>query len=148
MFFSRVLALISILLIGASAFSPLRTPKAFRPLGADMIEITPGVKFDTIAREWRLKWSADSDKKSLQSVQQTLTIFEKELSKLPGLKSVQRIVCGGCLDYKVIISLKASEFGNWEAKKFQPEEQFLNSVKAIPGVSTVETQTYTIMPVL
>ena len=148
MFFSRVLALISILLIGVSAFSPLRTPKTVRPLGADMIEITPGVKFDTIAREWRLKWSADSDKKSLQSVQQTLTIFEKELSKLPGLKSVQRIVCGGCLDYKVIIALKASEFGNWEAKKFQPEEQFLSSVKAIPGVSTVETQTYTIMPVM
>jgi hypothetical protein len=64
------------------------------------------------------------------------------------LKSVQRIVCGGCLDYKVIVSLSASEFANWEGKKFQPEEQFINSVKAIPGVSTVETQTYTIMPVL
>jgi hypothetical protein len=148
MFLSRIIALFSLLLAGVSAFSPLRVSKALRPLNADMIEITPGVKFDTIAREWRLKWSADSDKKSLQSVQQTLTIFEKELSKLPGLKSVQRIVCGGCLDYKVIIALKASEFGNWEAKKFQPEEQFLSAVKSIQGVSVVETQTYTIMPVM
>ena len=111
-----------------------------------MIEITTGVEFDTIAREWRLKWSPDDDKKSLQSVQQTLKKFEKEISEIPGLKSVQRIVCGGCLDYKVIISLTASEFGNWEQNKFQPEEQFINSVKDMPGVSTVETQTFTIMP--
>ena len=134
-----------------NCFSPVKVnSNIFRrqSLKSNMIEITPGVQFDTIAREWRLKWSADNDKKSLQSVQQTLTIFERELSKIPGLKSVQRIVCGGCLDYKVIVSLSASEFANWEGKKFQPEEQFINSVKAIPGVSTVETQTYTIMPVL
>ena len=65
-----------------------------------------------------------------------------------GLKSVQRIVCGGCLDYKVVVAVGASDFGSWEAKKFAPEEQFLNAVKAINGVSTVETQTYTIMPVM
>jgi hypothetical protein len=34
-----------------------------------------------------------------------------------------------------------------EQKKFFPEESFINGVKAIPGVSTVETQTYTLMPV-
>jgi hypothetical protein len=32
------------------------------------------------------------------------------------MKSVQRIVCGGCLDYKVIIALDASAFGAWEEK--------------------------------
>ena len=114
---------------------------------SDMIEITPGVQFHTIAREWRLKWSEDADKKSLQSVQQTLTIFENELKSIPGMKSVQRIVCGGCLDFKVIVALDAAEFGNWEGKKFAPEESFLNAVKAIEGVSQIETQTFTIMPV-
>jgi len=92
--------------------------------------------------------SSESDKKSLQSVQQTLSIFQNELSAIAGVKSVQRIVCGGCLDYKVIVSLSADKFADWEVKKFQPEEQFLNSVKAIPGVSLVETQTYTIMPII
>ncbi|KAK3277795.1 hypothetical protein CYMTET_14223, partial [Cymbomonas tetramitiformis] len=29
------------------------------------IEIAKGVEFDTIAREWRFKWSGDSDKASL-----------------------------------------------------------------------------------
>ena len=33
--------------------------------------IVDGVDFDTIAREWRLKWSADNDKKSLASAQQS-----------------------------------------------------------------------------
>jgi hypothetical protein len=113
-----------------------------------MITITTGVEFDTIAREWRLKWSPDDNKKSLASVQQTLGIFKQEIANIKGLKGVQRVVCGGCLDYKVIISLSADEFAAWEQKKFQPEEQFLAAVKAIPGVSTVETQTFTIMPVL
>ena len=37
-----------------------------------MVTITEGVEFDTIAREWRCKWSADSDKKSLQEAQKAL----------------------------------------------------------------------------
>ncbi len=47
------------------------------------------------------------------------------ISKVPGVKSVQRVVCGGCLDYKVIVALDAGAFGAWEAKKFEPEESFL-----------------------
>jgi len=78
-----------------------------------MITITNGVEFDTIAREWRLKWSPDDDKKSLASVQQTLNDFLLALKSINGVKSVQRIVCGGCLDYKVIISLPAEKFADW-----------------------------------
>lgn len=59
-----------------------------------MATITNGVDFNTIAREWRLKWSGDSDKKSLQSVQQTLVVFQNQLKSIPGVKSVQRI--GNC----------------------------------------------------
>ena len=68
---------------------------------ADKIKITDGVEFDTIAREWRLKWSPDNDKKSLAAVQQSLNIFLPAIKKIDGVQSVQRIVCGGCLDYKV-----------------------------------------------
>jgi hypothetical protein len=78
-----------------------------------MITITDGVEFDTIAREWRLKWSPDDNKKSLASVQQTLVVFLPALKAINGVKSVQRIVCGGCLDYKVIISLPAEKFADW-----------------------------------
>ena len=113
-----------------------------------MVKITEGVEFDTIAREWRMKWSPDNDKKSLQSIQATLAVFTSGLKKIDGIKSVQRIVCGGCLDYKVIVALPADKWGAWEAAGFAPEAEFIKAVKAIDGVSTIETQTYTIMPVM
>lgn len=68
---------------------------------ADKIKITDGVEFDTIAREWRLKWSRDNDLKSLAAVQESLNAFLPAIKKIDGVQSVQRIVCGGCLDYKV-----------------------------------------------
>jgi hypothetical protein len=68
------------------------------------------------------------------------------LKKLDGVKSVQRVVCGGCLDFKIITSLAAEKFGSWEANGFAPEKDFLKKVADIKGVSQIETQTFTIMP--
>merc|ERR1712224_874149 len=103
-----------------------------------------GVKFDNIAREWRLKWSEDSDKASLAKVQVALDSALAEVSSVEGVGSIQRVVCGGCHDFKVITKLSAAAFADWEKASFAPEAEFLAVVKAIPGVSTVETQTYTL----
>eukprot|EP00594_Rhizosolenia_setigera_P010911 CAMPEP_0178962832 /NCGR_PEP_ID=MMETSP0789-20121207/14617_1 /TAXON_ID=3005 /ORGANISM="Rhizosolenia setigera, Strain CCMP 1694" /LENGTH=113 /DNA_ID=CAMNT_0020647093 /DNA_START=125 /DNA_END=466 /DNA_ORIENTATION=+ len=108
--------------------------------------IVEGVSFDTIAREWRCKWSADNDKASLASAQKALDSVLSEVKAVDGVKSVQRVVCGGCLDFKVVTALSADKFGDWEGAKFAPEESFLEKIKAIDGISTVETQTYTLMP--
>lgn len=108
--------------------------------------VTEGVEFDTIAREWRCKWSGDNDKKSLQEAQKLLVEVLPELKALDGYKGVQRVVCGGCLDFKVITSLSADKFGAWGEQNFAPEESFLEKLKAIDGISLVETQTYTLMP--
>jgi uncharacterized protein (DUF302 family) len=48
-----------------------------------------GVQFDTIAREWRCKWSSDNDKKSLQEVQKVLDEVLEEIKKVDGVKGVQ-----------------------------------------------------------
>mmetsp|Transcript_4343 Transcript_4343/g.6510 ORF Transcript_4343/g.6510 Transcript_4343/m.6510 type:complete len:112 (+) Transcript_4343:17-352(+) len=109
-----------------------------------MPEITTGVSFDTVAREWRLKWE---DKKTLAGVQEVLDKVKSELKGLDGLKGVQRVVCGGCLDYKVVVSLTAEAFGKWEKAEFAPEKKFLEAVSKVDGVTKVETQTYTLMPV-
>ena len=111
-----------------------------------MVTITEGVDFDTIAREWRCKWSADDDKKSLQEAQKALDAVIEEVKKVDGVKGVQRIVCGSCMDFKVSVSLPAAKFGTWEESKCAPEEDFLSKLKAIDGILAVETQTYTIMP--
>lgn len=112
-----------------------------------MVKITDGVEFDTVAREWRCKWSPDDDKKSLQELQKALDEAVVELKTVDGVKSVQRVVCGGCMDFKVITALPESKFGDWEKAKFAPEESFLAKIKALDGVTEVETQTYTLMPV-
>lgn len=111
-----------------------------------MASVTEGVNFDTIAREVRCKWSPENDKKSLQEAQKALDSVLADFKKVDGVKGVQRIVCGGCMDFKVITSLSADKFGAWEANKFAPEEAFVAKIKAIDGISTVETQNYTIMP--
>jgi hypothetical protein len=111
-----------------------------------MDNVTEGVEFDTLAREWRCKWSAAHEKKSLQEAQKALEGVLGEVKKVDGVKGVQRVVCGGCLDFKVVISLDVGKFGAWEENKFAPEEDFLSKLKAIDGISVVETQTYTLMP--
>ena len=93
-----------------------------------------------------LQWSADNDKKSLQEAQKALESVLTQVKAVDGVKDVQRVVCGGCLDFKVITSLDAGKFGDWEANQFAPETAFLDQLKAIDGISTVETQTFTLMP--
>ena len=109
-----------------------------------MPTITDNVSFETVAREWRMKWSADDDKASLTAAQSALEGVLPALKALPGFKNVQRVVCGGCLDFKVITALGAAEYGAWEEGGHAPEAAFLETVKAIPGITTVETQTFTL----
>ena len=78
-----------------------------------------GVEFNVVAREWRMKWSADADKQSLADAQAALVSVLASVRRascvlhaivwptllqvkaVPGVQSVQRVVCGGCLDFKV-----------------------------------------------
>lgn len=78
-----------------------------------MPAITEGVEFDTIAREWRMKWSGDDDKKSLAEAQKALMAVLPKIQSVEGVKGVQRIVCGGCFDFKVIVSLTFDTFEKW-----------------------------------
>ncbi len=93
----RTVLTVLALAAGAVAFAPL-TPRVLTRGGAmQAVEITKGVEFDTVAREWRMKWSPDNDKSSLAAVQAVVDKTLGELKSLDGVKSVQRVVCGGCL---------------------------------------------------
>lgn len=59
------------------------------------------VHFDTIAREWRCKYTGPAgESKSLEALQKLLEEYLPTLKALEGAK-VTRMVCGGCLDFKV-----------------------------------------------
>jgi len=104
----------------------------------------PFVKFEHIAREWRCKFSTDNDNASLMAAQAVLEDALADLSSLEGVVSVQRVVCGGCQDFKVVTKLPQKAFGEWEKSSFEPEAKVLAAWKAIPGISSVETQAYTL----
>merc|ERR1712194_403349 len=104
----------------------------------------PFVQFDHIAREWRCKFSADSDNESLMKAQARLEEVLADLSSVEGVTSIQRIVCGGCHDFKIVTKLPIKNFEAWEKAGFEPEAAFLTAVRAIKGISAVETQTYTL----
>eukprot|EP00522_Entomoneis_paludosa_P012777 CAMPEP_0172439768 /NCGR_PEP_ID=MMETSP1065-20121228/639_1 /TAXON_ID=265537 /ORGANISM="Amphiprora paludosa, Strain CCMP125" /LENGTH=142 /DNA_ID=CAMNT_0013188489 /DNA_START=224 /DNA_END=652 /DNA_ORIENTATION=- len=117
-----------------------------RPSTAIGPVIADGVEFDTVAREWRCKWSPDEDKASLVEAQKALDEILGDVKAIDGVKSVERIVCGGCLDFKVITSLDAEKYGTWEEADFKPEADFIAKLEGIDGISLVETQTFTKMP--
>jgi len=78
------------------------------------------------------------------AAQEKLEEVLADVSSVEGAVSVQRVVCGGCHDFKVITKLPEKAFKEWEAAAFAPEADFLAAVKAIPGITNVETQTYTL----
>jgi len=111
-----------------------------------MVTITEGVEFNVVAREWRCKWSADNDKESLVALQTIAALVKPQLEALDGVQSVTRIVCGGCLDFKIIVALDHEKYGAWGDATHIPEESVLKQMESIPGVTNIETQTYTWMP--
>ena len=64
------------------------------------------------------------------------------------MKRVDRVVCGGCMDFKVITSLTMDGFGAWDKAAFSPEAEFLEALKAVDGLTEIETQTFTFQEVV
>ena len=112
-----------------------------------MEKIVDGVEFNVVAREWRCKWTKDNESASLAAAQKVLDEYKATIKGVTGVQNVQRVVCGGCLDFKVITSVAFKSFGDWEKAEFAPEKKFLEKLGKIDGVSGVETQTFTLMDV-
>ena len=110
-----------------------------------MPSITPNVSFETVAREWRCKWDgADPSKAALQAAQSLIEEHLAAVKAVDGFVSAQRLVCGGCLDFKINIGVEAEKYGAWESAGHAPETEFLAALRAIDGITEVETQTITI----
>lgn len=77
---------------------------------------------------------------SLQAAQKLLAEHLATVKAVDGVQSVQRVVCGGCLDFKVVTAVSADKYGDWEAAGHAPEAAFLEAAKAIPGVTAVSKE--------
>jgi len=106
------------------------------------------MSFDRVCREWRCKYSGDkADSESLESVAKVVEEYLPQIKAVSKDATVNRLVCGGCLDFKLMTTVPLADFGPWEEKGFAPEAEFLEKIKAIPGISVVETQTITNMEI-
>ena len=89
-----------------------------------MPTIVEGVDFDTIAREWRCKWDgADESKASLAAAQALIATHLATIKAVPGVTSVQRFVCGGCFDFKIVTSVAEPSYGAWAGADHSPEKE-------------------------
>merc|ERR1712146_524530 len=102
------------------------------------------IEFSHVAREWRMKYAEGGLKGGAVELDKLLKEkYLADVKKLAGFVSCDRVVCGGCNDFKVVVKLKGDDFGAWEGAKFAPEEAFLEDAKKVAGVTDVDTQTYT-----
>eukprot|EP00930_Biecheleria_cincta_P097213 TRINITY_DN88934_c0_g1_i1.p1 TRINITY_DN88934_c0_g1~~TRINITY_DN88934_c0_g1_i1.p1 ORF type:complete len:158 (-),score=26.14 TRINITY_DN88934_c0_g1_i1:102-575(-) len=109
--------------------------------------VCPEIHYNTLAREWRCKWSMDDQKRSLTECQRVLERAVPALRKVHGLLGVQRVVCGDCHDFKIIVKMGIDSFQDWSGTQFYPEEEVIQGLYSIEGVSKIEVQTYTLEPV-
>lgn len=105
-----------------------------------------GVAFETVAREWRCKYSpgesgGPGDSASLKACNDLLMEYMPKLKALPGAE-ITRQVCGGCMDFKVSITQPLEEHGAF-MEDLALEEEFMDKLKAIDGTSLHETQEIT-----
>lgn len=99
------------------------------------------VWFDTVVREIKLNWNGN--KAALSKVQKVVDEYLPEISEEEGFKWAHRIVCGECHEYKLLLQFHEYQFGSWQLKDYEPEEDFVDDLKAIEGVTDVELQNAT-----
>ena len=117
------------------------------PSTLGMVDLANGaMSFDRVCREWRCKYKGDkTTSESLEAISKIVDEYLPIIKKVSPDITVNRLVCGACLDFKLMMTVPLDDFGPWEEKGFAPEEEFLAKIKDIDGVSLVETQTITNM---
>ncbi|KAL7495630.1 hypothetical protein ACHAWT_004079 [Skeletonema menzelii] len=130
-----------------SAFAPASRSAFSRNMSTNAVPLANGaMSFDRVCREWRCKYTGDkATSESLEAISKLVDEYLPQIKATSSDATVNRLVCGGCLDFKLMTTVPLDDFGPWEEKGFAPEAEFLEKLKAIEGVSQVETQTITNM---
>mmetsp|Transcript_9453 Transcript_9453/g.23209 ORF Transcript_9453/g.23209 Transcript_9453/m.23209 type:complete len:149 (+) Transcript_9453:84-530(+) len=147
----KIVSIFLATITSAAAFGTEGLAKV-RPSSALLAEPVPlangAMSFNRVCREWRCKYDGDkTTSKSLEAISKVLDEKLPEIKKSSTDITVNRLVCGGCLDFKLMMTVPLEDFGPWEEAGFPPEKEFLDAIKAIDGVSVVETQTITNMEI-
>lgn len=94
---------------------------------AQLLEQAPGILYDTVAREWRCKVHS---REGLGVAQQAWKDWARITSEIPGVVRVQRLCCGTCLDFRIVVSMRADAYPAWKERGHYPESEFLSSLRS------------------
>ena len=87
-----------------------------------------------VCREWRCKYTGDkTDSVSLEAISKVVDEYLPQLKAMEGA-TVNRLVCGSCLDFKLMTTVPLDAYGPWEASGHAPEAEFIEKLNAIEGV--------------
>ena len=53
--------------------------------------------------------------------------------------------CGTCLDFRIVVSMRADAYSQWKARNHYPEAEVLQALSASPACSDVQSQLLSIM---
>ncbi len=113
--------------------------------GGALIEQAPGVHYDTVAREWRCRVD---ERATLGAVQARWEPFAARVAAVPGLVKAERLCCGTCNDFRILVSVRAEAYAQWRAREHEPEAEFLAAMRNCPGVREVHSQLLSVMDAL
>jgi len=167
----------ALLVASASAFAPATHRPRHATLINMVDLANGAMSFDKVCREWRCKYEGDAEtSETLEAIIKLQNEYLPQVKKASKDAKCNRLVCGGCLDWSTSVStmirnatttiydsrllnfnqistlelqttVPLEDFGPWEESGFAPEAEFLEKLKAIKGVSQVETQTITKMEI-
>merc|ERR1719331_2708469 len=134
------LALLTVVAARTQAFAPASSTAFSRNMSTNAVPLANGaMSFDRVCREWRCKYTGDkATSTSLEEISKLVEEYLPQLKSVSKDATVNRLVCGACLDFKLMTTVPLDDFGPWEEKGHAPEEEFLAKIKAIDGVSLVE----------
>jgi hypothetical protein len=113
-------AFLAVFAATASAFAPtpLDRPVSTTALSAESVPLANGaMSFNRVCREWRCKYEGDkATSKSLEAIANAVDEFLPEIKKASKDITVNRLVCGSCLDFKLMMTVPLEDFGPWEER--------------------------------
>ena len=83
---------------------------------ADVPLANGAMSFNRVCREWRCKYEGDkATSESLESIAKVVDELLPEIKKASPDVTVNRLVCGACLDFKLMTTVPLEDYGTWEA---------------------------------
>jgi hypothetical protein len=75
------------------------------------------MSFNRVCREWRCKYDGDKGtSESLEAIAKVVDELLPEIKKASADATVNRLVCGGCLDFKLMTTVPLEDYGPWEER--------------------------------